>query len=365
MQQPANFVGKVFRRSDQGALWRPAPASCRNVNLPDRYPDIIVQASNEKDVVAAVRLANANTWTIGARSGGHSWSCNHVRDGGMLLDVSRLNAVTIDAAEMRAMVGPGCRGNQVNRSVGGAEAVLPDRPLRGRRPRRLSAARRLRLALARGGNGLRERAGASTMSAPTANCATRAPSENAEMYWAARGAGPGFFGVITRFHLKLYRRPKVIGAKLAFYTADHFEEIVRWGRVRFGRRCRLDRADVHGSALHSRSSTARIMVVAPVFADSIFRGVERPVYENAAARREARTPFIPMRLSTLTARVMRITDNHRYAVDTWTWARASPDALLPASQAHRRQAAAGAVAYSVDELGAEAAAARHGVFVRG
>ena len=58
MQQPANFIGEVFRRGDAGyeAARR---ATCRNVNLPDRYPDIIVQATNEKDVVAAVQFANA------------------------------------------------------------------------------------------------------------------------------------------------------------------------------------------------------------------------------------------------------------------------------------------------------------------
>jgi hypothetical protein len=53
MQQQANFIGKAFRRGDAGyeAARR---VTCRNVDLPDRYPDIIVQAANEKDVVAAV-----------------------------------------------------------------------------------------------------------------------------------------------------------------------------------------------------------------------------------------------------------------------------------------------------------------------
>ena len=45
MQQQANFIGKVFRRGDAGyeAARR---LTCRNVDLPDRYPDIIVQAAN-------------------------------------------------------------------------------------------------------------------------------------------------------------------------------------------------------------------------------------------------------------------------------------------------------------------------------
>jgi FAD/FMN-containing dehydrogenase len=31
--------------------------------------------------------------------------------------------------------------------------------------------------------------------------------ENTDLLWAARGAGPGFFGVVTRFHLRLHPRP--------------------------------------------------------------------------------------------------------------------------------------------------------------
>jgi FAD/FMN-containing dehydrogenase len=41
-------------------------------------------------------MAAANGWRVGIRSGGHSWSCNHVREGGMLLDLSRLNQVEVD-----------------------------------------------------------------------------------------------------------------------------------------------------------------------------------------------------------------------------------------------------------------------------
>jgi hypothetical protein len=76
---------------------------------------------------------------------------------------------------------------------------------------------------------------------------------------------------------------------------------------------------------------AGIMVVAPVFADSIFaawKDLDFMKTRPPGAKRT--TPLIPMRLSTLTARVMsHYPDNHRYAVDNM-WTRASPDALLPA-----------------------------------
>ncbi len=65
-------------------------ATVWNARVPDRYPDLVVQAASEADVQAAVRHAAAHGMRIGVCSGGHSWAANHVRDGGLLLDVSSL-----------------------------------------------------------------------------------------------------------------------------------------------------------------------------------------------------------------------------------------------------------------------------------
>ena len=37
---------------------------------------------------------------------------------------------------------------------------------------------------------------------------TASKDENQDYFWAARGAGFGFFGVVTRFHLKLHPLPQ-------------------------------------------------------------------------------------------------------------------------------------------------------------
>src|SRR5258705_8391882 len=75
--------------------------------LPERFPDVIVQAHDTDDVVAAIRYARDNGHHVGVRSGGHSWAASHLRDGGLLLDVSRLDHCTVDPDRMTADVGPG------------------------------------------------------------------------------------------------------------------------------------------------------------------------------------------------------------------------------------------------------------------
>jgi len=104
--------GTVLRRGDEG-YEEARRSTVWNARLPDRFPDLVVQAGTADDVQRAVRYAAREGLTVGIRSGGHSWSANHVRDGGMLLDVSRLDDVVVDVENMTAEVGPGTRGHEL------------------------------------------------------------------------------------------------------------------------------------------------------------------------------------------------------------------------------------------------------------
>src|SRR5207237_9825525 len=104
---------RVFWRSDAGyerarldAVW--------NARKPGRFPDVIVRAVSEEEVAAAVRLAREQGLRVKARSGGHSWTASSVRDGGMLIDLSRLTEIAVDPESRIATVGPGARGRELN-----------------------------------------------------------------------------------------------------------------------------------------------------------------------------------------------------------------------------------------------------------
>ena len=55
-------------------------------------------------------------------------------------------------------------------------------------------------------------------------------SDNADYFWAARGAGYGFFGVATRYHLKLYPLPKAIHAISYYYSLNEATDCRRMAR---------------------------------------------------------------------------------------------------------------------------------------
>ena len=165
--------------------------------------------------------------TVGVRSGGHSWAGNHLRDGGMLLDLSRLHEVEVDAAAMTARCSPGCRGQRAARGAREHELFFP-------------AGHCVGVALGgyllQGGYGWNGRVhGPACMSVEAIDVVTaegelvRADAEqNADLLWAARGSGPGFFGVVTRFHLRLQRAPAVDRQRALPVPAEVLEEVFRW-----------------------------------------------------------------------------------------------------------------------------------------
>jgi FAD/FMN-containing dehydrogenase len=57
----------------------------------------------------------------------------------------------------------------------------------------------------------------------------RADAENhPDLLWAARGAGPAFFGVVTAFHLEVASMPSAIGVAADVYAIDDHDEVMAW-----------------------------------------------------------------------------------------------------------------------------------------
>src|ERR1700759_2661820 len=218
MMSEAEFDGELLRRGDGG--YEPARrAAVWNARTPERFPDAIVIARSEQDVVRAVQLAAAEGMKLGVRSGGHSWAGNHVRDGGMLLDLSELCDLDVDIDAMTAAVQPGCKGDQLLAQLGDLGLFFP-------------AGHCIGVALGgyllQGGYGWNGRVHGPACTSSEGIAVVLAdgrfvhasPQENADLLWAARGSGPGFFGVVTRFHMRVQPRPKVVANGLVLYGIE-------------------------------------------------------------------------------------------------------------------------------------------------
>ena len=70
----------------------------------DRRPELIVRCASVRDVQTAVRAAVEQGLEIGVRCGGHSVLGLGVPDGGLMIDLTPLGAVRVDAGARRAWV---------------------------------------------------------------------------------------------------------------------------------------------------------------------------------------------------------------------------------------------------------------------
>ncbi|MFM2327226.1 MAG: hypothetical protein RIR31_1428, partial [Bacteroidota bacterium] len=53
-------------------------------------------------------------------------------------------------------------------------------------------------------------------------------TQHSDLYWAARGAGPGFFGVVVCFHLRSVPFPKALVASTYLYPVKEAQIILQW-----------------------------------------------------------------------------------------------------------------------------------------
>ena len=323
------YCGATLRPGDAGydAARR---ALAWNQRLPDRFPAAITLANDVHDVVRAVRTARAEGLRVTVRSGGHSWAANHVRDGGLVIDVSRLRDLRLDVRGRLAMAGPGCAGHALDAALRPHGLFFPAGHCRGVC---------IGGYLLQGGFGWHGRtlglacesvAGLDVVTAD-GSLVHASERENADLYWAARGAGPGFFGVVVRFHLRLHARPRVIGAAYRSYPADALPEVFRF---LYGVGPHVS-PKVELQAMMSRRVRGvrgpGVEIMAPVFADSLGDARAALEFLDAAprSRQGVRSPFVPLPLTWMYREVMRhYPSRHRYAVDNM-WMSADVEAVLP------------------------------------
>ncbi|OGE50232.1 hypothetical protein PENARI_c017G03140 [Penicillium arizonense] len=178
-----------------------------NQRRPKRFPLAVVHATCENDIVEAVKLAAERNCRVAVRSGGHSWAAWSVRDNSILIDLGNYKELEVDAPKKMAKASPSMTGRELNLVLVDKHHLMfpgghcPDVGLGG--------------FLLQGGMGWNcrnwgwacervEAVDVVTAKGELLHCNSQ---QNQELYWAARGAGPGFPGVVTKFHLRLNSYP--------------------------------------------------------------------------------------------------------------------------------------------------------------
>ncbi|MCW1966765.1 MAG: FAD-binding oxidoreductase [Anaerolineae bacterium] len=210
----------AYEAARQAAVW--------NGRKPQRFPALIVKAADEADVVEAVRYAKAHGLKIGVRAGGHSWAGWSVRDDAMLLDLSNLCDMALDVTSGIVRVGPATKGGLA------LDPYLAEHGLMfcgGHCPTVGLGGFLLQGGMGwncRGWGWAAESIVGIDVVTPDGELVHANEHHYSDLFWAARGSGPGFFGVVTKFHLQTRPRPQAFTQSTYVFPMDCCDAILRW-----------------------------------------------------------------------------------------------------------------------------------------
>jgi FAD/FMN-containing dehydrogenase len=222
-----SFTGQLLRGADAG-FGNAAVSRIFNERRAARRPAAVLRAADVADVAAGVRLAAAEGLRVAVRSGGHSWAAWSLREDTLLIDLAAFTGMDYDEATGTVTVGPAVRGG------------LDLDPFLAARGRFFAGGHCPTVGvggfLLQGGMGWNCRgwgwAAESidaiqvvTASGEAAWCSER---ENADLFWAARGSGPGFFGVVTAFRLRTRKRYRELTQTTYVYPPSVAGEVLHW-----------------------------------------------------------------------------------------------------------------------------------------
>ena len=168
----------------------------------DRRPGLVIRCQEAGDVQRAVDLARKHDLVLAVRGGGHNIAGSAVCDGGLLIDLSPMRSVKVDAAAKRASVGPGATLADVDRETQAFGLALPTGIN--------STTGIAGLTLGGGFGWLTRKFGMTIDNLISADVVTAdgrmlraSESENPDLFWAIRGGG-GNFGIVTNFEFRLH-----------------------------------------------------------------------------------------------------------------------------------------------------------------
>jgi FAD/FMN-containing dehydrogenase len=189
--------------------------TARRVFLPavDRRPAAIVRPAGADDVARVVTLARETGLRLAVRGGGHGQAGHGTTDDGIVLDLTGLGALEIDAGSRIARAAGGLTSGEVTTAAAphGLAVGFGDTPSVGIGGLTLGGG--AGYLVRRHGLTIDHLLGAEVVTADGRVLEVDA-DRDPDLFWAIRGGG-GNFGVVTRFDYRLHRVDMVTGGMLA------------------------------------------------------------------------------------------------------------------------------------------------------
>ncbi len=219
-QFQASFDGDVVLPSDASydeirALWNA---------MIDRRPAVIARCAGTRDVVTALAFAREQGLEIAVRGAGHNIAGNASCDDGIMIDLSTMRTVNVDAVTRRARVQPGATLGDVDTATQAHGLALPTG---------INSTTGIAGLTLGGGFGWLTRKYGMTIDnlisaevvTVNGDVLTANAGEHEDLFWAIRGGG-GNFGIITSFEFGLHNLGPEVLAGLVVYPMEQAKQVL-------------------------------------------------------------------------------------------------------------------------------------------
>ena len=194
----------------------------------DRRPLAIAQCADSDDVIAGVTFARQQGLVVSVRGGAHSWPGYSTTDGGLVIDLAPMKAITVDATARTVRAEGGVKWGELDRATqehglavtGGTNS---DTGIAG-------------LTLGGGIGWLQRAFGLSCDNLLAADVVSAdgrlmraSADDHADLFWGLRGGG-GNFGIVTAFEYRLHPVGPVVLAGPILYPLEQAREVLAFQR---------------------------------------------------------------------------------------------------------------------------------------
>ncbi len=191
----------------------------------NKHPGMIVKCIDTADVIAAVNFARENKLLIAIRGGGHNGGGLGLCDGGMVIDLSEIKFVRVNAEDKTVRVGAGNLWGEVDHATHPFGLAVPSGMI--------STTGVAGLTLGGGVGYLARKYGLTIDSLMEVDMVmadgtylTVNNHQYPDLFWAVRGGG-GNFGIVTSFKFQGHPVKTIYGGPM-LWPIEQTEEIMEW-----------------------------------------------------------------------------------------------------------------------------------------
>ncbi len=218
--------GPVVMGDDPGL---PVAAQLWNSRFDRVRPKAVVYAIDERDVQQTVRWAARTGTRLATRAGGHSYEGYSTTTSGVILDISDLSRIEVNARERKASIGGGAQLVNVYNTLANDGQTIPGGSCPTVGIAGLTLGGGLGFAGRRWGT-TSDNLLAARIVTPDGRIRTIDRTRDEDLYWACRGGGGGNFGVVTAFLFRTYPADPATLFQIAYAWEDMPAVLDAWQR---------------------------------------------------------------------------------------------------------------------------------------